>query len=258
MTGLGTIVVVLAVVAAIGSGMSAPPSAAPTVVAVDNAAAGAPGGTVAEGTAAPAAGHARASTGSDGHHHAESRVTLAQLPAATRSEVDRVIALWARKYPTAADAAKDRWVKATKSLYGIGSHYLHGGVTGFLGAKGFDLEQPNIMLFDGEGPDAKFAGVSYIVSGATPEGFTGPDDVWHRHSAVCFAAGLVISEGENEGSPINLGDAECKRRHGIMFPIANLSMIHLWIGPGYTGAPIFAHDNPKLYDGYQPGPNTEG
>ena len=28
---------------------------------------------------------------------------------------------------------------------------------------------------------------------------------------------------------------------------------HLWIGPGYIeGAPIFAHDHPKLFDGYHP------
>jgi len=30
------------------------------------------------------------------------------------------------------------------------------------------------------------------------------------------------------------------------------TMIHVWIGPGCTGAPIFAHDNPKLFDGYYP------
>jgi len=251
-TALASIGLVLAVVTAVGAGAGGGDTAAGSGAVAAGAAV-----NVATPGAASASAHVHVHTvtgviGDDGHHHAESRITLAELPPATRAQVDRVIALWSHKYRIAADAEKDGWVKATKSLYGIGSHYLHGGVTGFLGAKGFDLEHPNIMLFDGEGPDAKFAGVSYIVGGATPEGFAGPYDVWHRHSAVCFAQGLVISEGENEGSPINLGDAECKRRGGIMFPISSLSMIHLWIGPCYTDAPIFAHDNPKLYDGYQP------
>jgi hypothetical protein len=239
-----TAVLVTALVAAIGangtdrSTQAALTAAAPAAVAPGGA------GAVAVGALAP---H------SDGHHHMDSLITYAQLPPATRAQVDRVIALWGHKYRTAADAQRDGWVKATRSLYGIGAHYLKGGVRGFLAGNGFDLEHPNIMLFDGEGADAKFAGVSYIVAGATPEGFAGPYDVWHRHSAVCFAAGLVISEGENEGSPIDLSDAGCKAHGGIMFPISYLSMIHLWIGPGYLGkAPIMAHDHKLLYDGYRP------
>jgi hypothetical protein len=35
-------------------------------------------------------------------------------------------------------------------------------------------------------------------------------------------------------------------------PLANDKMIRLWIGPGYTDAPIFAHDNPELYDRFNP------
>jgi hypothetical protein len=35
-------------------------------------------------------------------------------------------------------------------------------------------------------------------------------------------------------------------------PLAADRMIHVWIGPGYTGAPIFAHDNPMIFDGYYP------
>jgi hypothetical protein len=35
-------------------------------------------------------------------------------------------------------------------------------------------------------------------------------------------------------------------------PLANDKMMHRWIGPGYTDAPIFAHDNAKLYNGFNP------
>ena len=194
--------------------------------------------------------------GGDDHHHNDSKIVYAQLSETTKAEVDDVIK-WASKYKTAADANKDGWVKATKSLYGIGAHYLKGGPLGFTNMPGEPkLTEPNVLLFDGEGTDAKLAGVSYIMNNPVdPEGFTGKDDSWHRHDAVCFVMKdmLVISEGSRELSPINLAPEKCKAKGGTMFPIANLTMMHLWIGDGYMGDyPIFAHDHPLLLDGYQP------
>ena len=194
--------------------------------------------------------------GASGHHHNDSKITYAELAPKTKAEVDVVIK-WASKYKTAADAIKDGWRKATRSLYGIGAHYLKGGVLGFTSAAAEpNLAEPNVLLFDGEGPDAKLAGVSYIMSNpVNPEGFTGKDDTWHRHDAVCFIMKemLVVSEGSAEGSPINLDDATCKARGGIMFPINNLTMMHLWIGDGYMGHyALFSHDHPLLLNGYQP------
>ena len=160
-----------------------------------------------------------------------------------------MIALWANRYPTAADAQRDGWFRATKNLYGIGAHYLRS--TSFSGATTFDPLNPNIMLFDGEGPDAKFAGVSYIVLG-TPEGFAGDDDVWHAHTSVCIQGGVITSLSE-ENSPVWLSETECRSAGGQVLPIGNAEMIHLWIGPDYIhGAPIFAHDHPKLLGGYDP------
>jgi hypothetical protein len=186
---------------------------------------------------------------SAGHAHGESTVTYDQLPPKTKAEVDQVIALWAHRYPTAADAQRDGWFRATKNLYGIGAHYLRS--SSFSGAASFDPLNPNIMLFDGEGPDAKFAGVSYIVIG-TPEGFTGNDDVWHAHSSVCIQGGIITSLSE-ENSPVWLSESECTAAGGQVLPIGNDEMIHLWIGPDYIdSAPIFAHDHPKLLGGYDP------
>ncbi len=194
--------------------------------------------------------------GAKGHQHNDSQITYDQLQPTTKAEVD-VVKAWAAKYKTGADAKKDGWVKATKSLYGIGAHWLKGGVTGFATADGvFNIKEPNILLFDGEGDDAKLAGVSWILGMPTdPEGFTGPHDSWHRHDSVCFLLSefLVISEGEADGSPINLSAASCEDQGGQMFPISNLTMMHLWIGDEYISAgPIFAHDHPMLFDGYKP------
>ena len=65
---------------------------------------------------------------------------------------------------------------------------------------------------------------------------------------VRAAGGLVIAEvGGHPDSRIAIGEEECKAQGGIMFPINNLSMIHVWMKPGYpseTG--VFAHDHSDL------------
>jgi hypothetical protein len=181
--------------------------------------------------------------------HEESRITYNQLPAITKHQVDEVRAVWAHKYPTAADAVKAGWWKSTPSLFGIGAHYIH-GVTGLSVAVPFSMLKPPILLYDGEGPDAKFAGVSYVVKGSTP-GFAGCYDYWHSHKTVCIDNQGRITLTE-KNSYVWYSDAEC-RAHGFrVMPLAADKMIHMWIGPGYTNAPIFAHDNPKLFDGYYP------
>lgn len=147
------------------------------------------------------------------------------------------------------DATRDGWFMGSRSLYGIGAHYVRGNVLS--GAATFDLLNPNILLFDGDGPDAKFAGVSYTVADE-PEGFAGDHEVWHSHTSVCRQGGSIISLSE-EGSPVWLSESECRARGGQVFPLSNAEMMHLWIGPDYIdGAPIFAHDHPELYDGYHP------
>lgn len=137
---------------------------------------------------------------------------------------------------------------ATKSLYGIGAHYVRG--TSLVQASRFDLMNPNVLLFDGEGPDAKFAGVSYIIAGTT-SGFTGDYDPWHAHSSVCLKGGTVVSLSE-ENSAIWLSETDCTTRGGRILPLARANMLHLWIGPEYMDAPIFAHDHPKLLNGFDP------
>jgi hypothetical protein len=186
------------------------------------------------------------------HQHAESDITYAELPPDTKAEVDDVIAAWATKYATGADAAADGWMRATKSLYGIGAHYVRRSGLFVPSAAEFDPMQPNILLFDGDGPDAKFAGLSYVVKGV-PDGFTGDYDSWHYHTSVCLAQGTVVSLIE-EGSPVWLSEGDCKARGGNVLPLAGGDeMMHLWIGPGYidTG-PIMSHDHPLLLDGYHP------
>jgi len=206
-------------------------------------------GSAGSHEAAAAHDHATDHASGGGHDHTESTITYDELPDATRAEVDEVIALWATRYPTAEDAMRDGWFMGSRSLYGIGAHYVRGNVLS--GAATFELLNPNILLFDGDGPDARFAGVSYTVA-QQPGGFAGDADVWHSHTSVCRQGGSIISLNE-EGSEVWLSDSECTARGGQVFPLSNAEMMHLWIGPDYIdGAPIFAHDHPDLYDGYHP------
>jgi hypothetical protein len=183
-------------------------------------------------------------------HGSESEISYANLPATTKDGVDQVIAAWAHRYPTAADATANGWVKASLSFYGIGAHYTHG--VGVPATPTFDLLNPNMLLYDGEGPDAKFAGVSYSTNSATaPEGFKGSYDVWHSHPTACFKGGSVVSLTE-DNSKVWLSESDCLARGGRVQAIPGDLMLHVWIGTGYREAPIFAHDNPELYDGFQP------
>jgi hypothetical protein len=182
-------------------------------------------------------------------HASEYDVQYRDLPTPTRGELDVARDIIAR-YPIAADAERDGWQKATINLKGIASHYLKGGVRGFLGIDGaFDVRDPEILLFNGEGPDAPIAGVSYLLNGPDPEGFAGKWDVWHRHDAVCFARGLVIAEvGGHEGSRIDMSREECAAQGGIIFPLSNLTMLHVWMKQGFEStAGVFSHDHPELY-----------
>jgi hypothetical protein len=141
----------------------------------------------------------------------------------------------------------DGWLRTTKHLYGIGAHYLR---TPIEAPTELNPARPNVLLFDGEGRDAKFAGVSYVLPG-DPEGFTGDHDVWHAHAAACVDAETTVSLIE-ENSSVWLSESECTARGGLVQSTDGV-MIHVWIGPEYIdGAPIFAHDHPKLYDGYHP------
>jgi hypothetical protein len=181
-------------------------------------------------------------------HHAEYAVQYGDLPKQTQSQLD-VVRKIIERYPTAAVAERDGWHRATTNLKGIAAHYMRNGVAGFITIDGaFDVRQPEILLFDGEGPDAPIVGVSYLVRGPAPAGFSGKWDVWHNHQAVCFAGGYVIGElGGHADSEINMTPEQCTAQRGMQIPISDLNMLHVWMKPGFaSSAGVFSHDHPEL------------
>lgn len=131
----------------------------------------------------------------------------------------------ALRYPTAADAVAGGWVRVTGYVPGIAAHYMR-----FPYVDGtFDVEEPEMLLYDGDGPDAGMVGLSYYLvhdSDTEPtQGFTGPNDHFHRHIGLCVGPGGVIGDTTTTAE-------ECAARGGRKASGTGGWMNHVWIVPG--------------------------
>src|SRR5690606_15361003 len=92
----------------------------------------------------------------------------------------------AAAHPTAADAEAAGYRKVTGYYPGIAAHYMNFELL----RDGFVVDQPEMLLYDGDGPDANIVGLSYYVihegDEEPTEGFTGDNDHYHRHVGLCF------------------------------------------------------------------------
>lgn len=150
---------------------------------------------------------------------------------------------YALKWPTAGAAEADGFYKATPYVSGMGTHHIKGGLTpamlndpnfnkdnpnldaaGLDGA--FDPDKPEVLQYDGNGPDAKLVGFDYYVrtnTGQPPEGFPGNQDWWHIHPKICFRKADAVMDG------FNITDAACTSRAGINVNMSNYYMLHVWV-----------------------------
>jgi hypothetical protein len=147
----------------------------------------------------------------------------------------------ATKYPTVADAMRAGYGMSTVYVPCIGAHY-----TNIPLAQRFDPAAPSELLYDGTSPNARIVGLSYLVyhPGGAPDGFAGPNDVWHQHTfngGLCINAnGVVVG---NEGTTT----AECRSRGGIKVPLTDIWMLHDWVVPGFECSwGVFAAECPEL------------
>jgi hypothetical protein len=93
----------------------------------------------------------------------------------------------------------------------------------------FNIEEPEMILYDGTGDDARVIGLSYYViheGAAEPtQGFTGPNDHYHRHDGLCVNASGVIGDSTTT-------EEECTARGGQKRNGSNGWMNHVWVVPG--------------------------
>ena len=179
--------------------------------------------------------------GHGGHMGAQPWIGLtdAEQCATLQAELDtaREIAL---SYPTAADATAAGWVRVTPYVPGIAAHYMNFGYVDGV----FELEKPEMILYDGSGPEAKVVGLSYYVlheSDTEPtQGFTGDNDHYHRHVGLCVGAGGVIGD-------TTTSDEECAAMGGRKQNGGAGWMSHAWVVPGCESPwGVFSAANPLL------------
>jgi hypothetical protein len=166
-------------------------------------------------------------------------MTNPQLCDQLRSELDRARTV-AERYPTAADAVADGYVRVTYYLPGIASHWMK-----FANVDGvFDVNAPEMLLYDGNETNARLVGLSYYVrldGDAEPsQGFTGPNDHYHRHIGLCVSSAGVVGDSTTT-------DEECARRGGRKSKGGNGWMSHAWVVPGCESPwGVFSGVNPLL------------
>lgn len=152
-------------------------------------------------------------------------------------ELARATAL---QYPTAADAMAAGYRRVTTYIPGIASHYMN-----FAYVDGvFEIDKPEMLLYDGDEPDASLVGLSYyvmLVGDAEPtQGFTGSNDHYHRHVGLCMRGGVVVGD-------TTLTEEECAERGGRKSGGSAGWMSHAWVVPGCESPwGLFSAANPVL------------
>lgn len=144
------------------------------------------------------------------------------------------------QFPTVKDAEAAGYRMTTTYVPCIGAHYLNAA---YLGS--FDPAHPAMLLYTGTTPDAKMVGLSYaVLSGAAPpEGFAGPNDLWHQHNlngGLCIRGGVVVGAESTSA-------ADCTARGGAKVELGSLWMMHAWVADGWPSSwGIFSASHPDL------------
>lgn len=177
--------------------------------------------------------------GDHGHRGAVPQTPLTEAERILLAEQQVQARAVADQFPTVADAEAGGYRQSTSFLPCIGAHY-----TNFALARAFDPARPSELLFDGTTPDAKIIGLSYLVynPGGPPEGFAGPNDVWHTHSrngGLCIK-GIVIGDED-------MSKEQCESLGGRKVGLKDVYMVHDWVVPGWECSwGVFAGECPEL------------
>jgi hypothetical protein len=190
----------------------------------------------------------------NGHQHPH---TEEPLDAATQTELDRQLAITRQlltKFPTVGTAVAAGYRRAGAFSPGLGAHYMEPFGSGFPGSS----PSPNgamtdeqllhpMLIFNGTTPEAPLIGFMYYAMGTSgvPEGFAGPNDVWHYHTNVCISVG---AEGIDAplGADRDVTAEQCAAVGGRLLPVTGY-MAHLWSVPGWENPDgLFSELNPKI------------
>ena len=152
----------------------------------------------------------------------------------------------ALRYPTVADAKKAGYILAGGFAPGSGAHYVRTSAAVFASDHVLNVNRPGSLIYEGTNPTSKIIGMMYIGGGTTPpDGFVGPNDHWHRHSAVCVKYGPGGIEVPFPADA-DITPKQCQDVHG-QFMAITVWMVHAWVVPGWESPlGVFSHDNPNI------------
>jgi hypothetical protein len=165
----------------------------------------------------------------------EDRVVLAR-----QMELARQTAL---RYPTVADAEAGGLHRAGPFSPGLGAHYInYAGAAGSPDGVMTDeaIGQPLAWMYDGTHPDSRVIGLFYGSTVKNPEGFAGPNDVWHVHKDVCIrpsATGIDSPLGADHDAT----KKQCDAVGGTLLKRTQY-LLHTWVVPGWESPEgVYAH-----------------
>lgn len=143
----------------------------------------------------------------------------------------------AAEFPTVADALAGGYTMVTGYVPLIGAHYIKWSLMDGT----FDVNQPEMLLYDGTDPTSSIVGLSYYVfSDTEPSPFVGQNDSWHQHIGLCIKDGVVVG---GESTTV----AECAARGGAKANVGNGWMVHAWVVPGWESPQgVFSPEHPGL------------
>jgi hypothetical protein len=192
-------------------------------------------------TAVDDRGFAKLANGEQHSHGFTQAVSKAdRVVLARQMELARQTAL---RYPTVADAEAAGLHRAGPFSPGLGAHYInYSGAGSSPDGKMTDdaISKPLAWIYDGTHPDSRVAGLFYMTGVKNPEGFAGPNDVWHQHHDICIKpspTGIDSPLGADHGAT----KAQCDAVGGQLLKQTQY-LLHVWVVPGYESPEgVYSH-----------------
>ena len=95
----------------------------------------------------------------------------------------------------------------------------------------FEIDKPEMILYDGTSDDARVVGLSYYIvhpgSAEPTQGFTGNNDHYHRHDGLCVGPGGVIGDSTTN---------QIDRRRTIWHTRGRCTMAVRWMRKKHRGS----------------------
>jgi len=156
-------------------------------------------------------------------------------------ELARQVAL---QYPTVADAERAGLHRAGPFSPGLGAHYISyanaaSNSTGVMDDNA--IRRPLAWIYDGTKSTSRIAGLFYMTSSTSPQGYAGPNDVWHVHHNICIKPGANGVVDAPLGADHDATTAQCDAVGGNLLKQTEY-LLHTWVVPGYESPEgVFSH-----------------